>query len=107
MRPGLAAAHAFGNTVYGQYAPHLRAICLQLDVICGHLDAEVNFIETLLHEQVRAVIHQHMGDEPGRRELTWLNELAVVLTSQSAIRKADRETPVHDILFRARCRMAD
>ncbi len=91
MLPCLGAARAFGDAVYGQYSPRLRAICLQLDVICGHMDAEVQFIETLLHEQMHAAIHHHMGDEQGRRKLTWLDELAAVLTSQSALRNAARE----------------
>jgi hypothetical protein len=98
LQPGLAAVNSFGNAVCGQYNHSLRAVCVQLDVVCRTMESQLNFIETLLHEQVHAVIHQHMGDDPQRRELVWLNELAAVLTSQHAIFSAALATGDHELI---------
>lgn len=97
---GLAAVGAFGNAVYGKYVYPLRAVCIQLDVICGTTDSQLNFIETLLHEQIHAAIHARMGDDPERPELVWLNELAAVLTSQHAIFCAALATGNYDLIGR-------
>ncbi len=90
FRPTLCAVRSFGDAIYGKYVSFLQAVCLQLDVIRNRGDAELCFIETMLHEQVHAVIHRQMGDDPERRELRWFEELTAVLTSQSAIRNAAR-----------------
>lgn len=91
MRPALGAAVSFGAGLAGKYVPALRAIAVQLDVICAAAHPELNFLETLLHEQVHAAIHAAMGDDAQRRELTWLEELAAVLSSQTALLAAAEE----------------
>jgi len=88
---GLAAIGAFGNAVFGQYVSNLRAVCVQLDVIAQSDNPELEFFETLLHEQIHAAIHKKMGDDDERPELTWLNELCAVLTSQFALKVAAKE----------------
>lgn len=95
LRPpyrGLAAIGAFGNAVFGKYVSDLSAVCIQLDVIDQSEDSEVQFLETLLHEEIHAAIHREMGDDDGRPELTWMNELCAVLTSQEALRISAQES---------------
>ncbi|KYK36082.1 MAG: hypothetical protein AYK19_09695 [Theionarchaea archaeon DG-70-1] len=87
----LGAAASFGNAVFGKFVPSLQAVCVQLDVIYQNECSELQFIETLLHEEIHAVIHARMGEDETRYELAWLNELAAVLTSQFAIESAARE----------------
>ncbi len=89
----VAGAGSLGNQVYGQYAPAMRAICVQMKVVCQDTHADICFIETLLHEQIHAAIFHQMGDDAERRELGWLHELAALLTSQAAIRTAVQELP--------------
>jgi hypothetical protein len=109
-REAIAAAHTFGNAVYGVYNRPLRAVCVQLDVVCRAPHAETAFIETLLHEQIHAAIHHHMGDDPQRRELTWLEELAAVLTSQHAMLRAaerlDSGALLHAVVVRLKTQRA-
>lgn len=88
FRPALGAASSFGPGLAGKYVPTLSAIAVQLDAICDSAHPELNFIETLLHEQVHAAIHAALGDDEERRELEWLNELAAVLSSQTALIEA-------------------
>ncbi|NTU81631.1 MAG: hypothetical protein HGA45_19990 [Chloroflexales bacterium] len=88
FRPALGAAASFGPGLAGTYVPALCAIAVQLDAICGAAHPELNFLETLLHEQVHAAVHAALGDDVGRRELAWLNELAAVLSSQAALLEA-------------------
>lgn len=89
--PALAAIGAFGNAVFGQYVPSLQAVCVQLDVIDQSENPELEFLETLLHEQIHAAIHKKMGDDDERPELAWLNELCAVLTSQFVLKVAAKE----------------
>lgn len=89
--PALGAAASFGPGLAGKYIPHLRAIAIQFDTVCHTVHPELNFLETLLHEQVHAAIHAAMGDDDDRRELEWLNELAAVLSSQAALLEAALE----------------
>jgi len=63
-------------------------VCVQLDVIAHSTQPELQFLETLLHEQVHAAIDAAVGTDERRHELVWLNELAAVLTSQLALRSA-------------------
>lgn len=86
--PALGAAASFGPGLAGKYAPSLRAVAVQLDAICARPHPELNFLETLLHEQAHAAIHGAMGDDGERRELAWLDELAAVLSSQAALLEA-------------------
>jgi hypothetical protein len=88
FRPILGAAASFGPGLAGKYIYALQAIAVQLDTICASAHPELNFIETLLHEQTHATIHAALGDDDKRRELTWLNELAAVLSSQTALLEA-------------------
>ncbi len=95
LRPpyrGLAAVGAFGNAIFGKYINDLHAVCVQLDVIAQSEAPEVQFLETLLHEEIHAAIHREMGDDDDRRELIWLNELCAVLTSQEAIRVSTKKS---------------
>lgn len=89
--PAFGAAASFGPGLAGKYTYTLRAIAVQLDAICASEHPELNFLETLFHEQVHAAIHAAMGDDEERRELTWLNELAAVLSSQTALLEAAAE----------------
>ncbi|WP_448543730.1 hypothetical protein [Roseiflexus sp.] len=89
---GLGAIGSFGNAIFGQYVPDLRAVCVQLDVVAARsAHPEIKFLETLLHEEVHAAIHCGMGDAGDRLELTWLNELCAVLTSQHALQVAGQQ----------------
>lgn len=88
---GLGAIGTFGNAIYGKYVPSLKAVCVQLDVIANCKIPELQFLETFLHEHIHAIIHQKMGDDNGRSELTWLDELCAVLTSQYALIKAGEQ----------------
>lgn len=85
LKDALGAVGSFGNAVYGKYVPSLEAVCIQMDTVSESECPEIQFIETLLHEEVHFVIHHHMGEDDERPELTWLDELAAVLTSQYAI----------------------
>lgn len=85
---GLGAVGSFGSAVYGKYVPDLKAVCVQLDVISQSDFPALQFLETLLHEEIHAAIHNMMGDDDDRLELTWLDELCAVLTSQHALRVA-------------------
>lgn len=89
---GLAAIRTFGNAVYGKYINDLKAVCVQLDVIAQSDTPVVQFLETLLHEEIHAAIHREMGDDDARPELTWMNELCAVLTSQEALRVAAKKS---------------
>lgn len=91
LHGALGAAASFGNAVFGKYVPSLQAVCIQFDVISQNECSELQVIETLLHEEVHAVIHSRMGEDESRCELVWLNELAAVLTSQYAIKSAIEE----------------
>lgn len=91
FRLALGAAASFGPGLAGSYVPPLRAIAIQLDAICATPHPTLNFLETLLHEQVHAAIHAALGDDAERRELAWLNELAAVLSSQAALLEAAAE----------------
>lgn len=82
----LAAIGTFGNAIFGKYVNDLNAVCVQLDIIDQTDAPEVQFLETLLHEGIHAAIHREMGVDDGRPELTWMNELCAVLTSQEALR---------------------
>lgn len=76
----------------GQYVPWLAAVALQIDAITGSPYPEVEFIETLLHEQVHAIIHQRMGDHGEHyRQLPWFNELTAIALSQYALVRAARD----------------
>ncbi len=68
---GLGAVGSFGSSVCGRYVTESRSVCVQMDVVSGDNDAPLQFIETLLHEQVHAAIHYRLGDDPQRRELGW------------------------------------
>ncbi len=73
----------------GQYVPWLSAVAVQMDAIIGGRFAEIEFIETLLHEQVHAVIHARMRDQGEHyARLPWFNELTAILLSQYAIARA-------------------
>jgi len=85
---GLAAIGAFGSAVFGQYVHGLKAVCVQLDVIALSASPAAQFLETLFHEGIHAAIDRAMGADDTRSELTWLNELCAVLTSQEALRVA-------------------
>lgn len=91
LHEALGAAASFGNAIFGKFVPSLQAVCVQLDVIYQNECSELQFIETLLHEEIHAVIHTRMDEDETRYELAWLNELAAVLTSQFAIESAARE----------------
>jgi len=88
---GLGAIGSFGNAIFGKYVPDLQAVCVQLDVVDQSEYPEIEFLETLLHEEVHAAIHCGMGDAGDRLELTWLNELCAVLTSQYALQVAGKQ----------------
>jgi len=88
LRHALGAVASFGSAIYGKYVPSLQAVCVQMDTILKSECPEIQFIETLLHEEVHFVIYHNMGEDDERPELTWLNELAAVLTSQYAIENA-------------------
>lgn len=73
----------------GQYVPWLSAIAVELDAIRASARPELEFVETLLHEQIHAVIHSHMadaGEHYGR--LPWFNELSAIGLSQYALARA-------------------
>jgi hypothetical protein len=88
---GLGAVGSFGNAVFGKYVPDLKAVCVQLDVIAQSNSPKIQFLETLFHEEIHAAIHCMMGDDDDRPELTWLNELCAVLTSQYALKVAAKQ----------------
>ena len=88
---GLSAISKYGKNIYGMYFHSIKAVCVQLDVIAKE-DPEVEFLLTLLHEEIHAAIHKEMGDDDDRKELTWLNELVAVLTSYAALRAIDKKT---------------
>jgi hypothetical protein len=89
---GLGAIGSFGNAIFGQYVADLKVVCIQLDVVAARsAHPEIEFLETLLHEEVHAAIHCGMGDAGDRLELTWLNELCAVLTSQHALQVAGQQ----------------
>ena len=85
---GLGAVDSFGNAVFGKYVPTLMAVCVQLDVVANSISPTLQFLETLLHEEIHAYIHQGMGNDPNRGELTWLNELCAVCTANYALKVA-------------------
>lgn len=89
---GLTAINEFGNAIFGEYVHDLSAVCVQLDVIAKSETPEVQFLETLLHEEIHAAIHRQMGNDDGRPELTWMNELCAVLTSQEALRVSAKKS---------------
>jgi hypothetical protein len=62
-----------------------------MDVVMAHGHPEVNFIETFLHEDIHYAIHENMGEDKARPELTWLDELAATITGKHAILEAARE----------------
>ena len=82
---------SFDSAVFGKYVPSLEAVCVQMDTISGSECPKIQFIETLLHEEVHFVIHHNMGKDDKCSELIWLDELAAVLTSQYAIESAATE----------------
>jgi hypothetical protein len=88
---GLGAVGSFSNAIFGEYVPKLKAVCVRLDVVAQSEHPAIKFLETLLHEEVHAAIHYAMGDDSNRLELTWLNELCAVLTSQHALRVAGQQ----------------
>ena len=95
---GLGAVGSFGDAIFGKYVPDLKAVCVQLDVVAQSDHPEIKFLETLLHEEVHAAIHCAMGDDGDPLQLTWLNELCAVLTSQHALRIAGQEVlDRHDV----------
>lgn len=90
-RPTYGAVGSFGAQVAGKYVPWLDACAVQMDVACAGPHPELRFIETLLHEQVHAVVAYRMGRDDCRRELEWLHELGAILTSQHALGRAAAE----------------
>lgn len=73
----------------GQYVPWLGAIAIELDAIIASARPELEFIETLLHEQVHAVIHSQMADHGEHyQRLPWFNELSAIALSQYALGRA-------------------
>lgn len=73
----------------GQYVPWLGAIAVELDSILASAHPELEFVETLLHEQIHAVIHSHMDDQGEHyRQLPWFNELSAIALSQYALARA-------------------
>lgn len=88
VEDSLGAVGSFGNAVYGKHVNSLNAVCIQMDVVTNSKHPEIEFLDTLLHEEVHYAINQIMGEDKKRNELSWLNELAAVLTSQYAIRSA-------------------
>lgn len=78
-----------GQASTGQYVPWLAAVAVQIDTILRGPFPELEFIETLLHEQVHAVIHERMADGGEHyQRLPWLNELAAITLSQYALGRA-------------------
>ena len=61
-------AACLGNDIGGLYMPWLRAVCVQMDVVCATTHPEVKFLETLLHEELHAVTFLQLGDDPARVE---------------------------------------
>ncbi|MDQ2996082.1 MAG: hypothetical protein M3R61_03360 [Chloroflexota bacterium] len=94
----LGVAACLGNDICGLYVPWLRAVCVQMDVVCANTHPEVKFLETLIHEELHAVTFAQLGDDPARVELEWLHELGAVLTSRHAILRAAREIADSDAL---------
>jgi hypothetical protein len=88
LRPTYGAVGSFGGLVAGKYVPWLDACAVQMDVACAGPHPELCFLETLLHEQVHAVVAHRMGQDDRRRELEWLHELGAILTSQHALARA-------------------
>lgn len=78
-----------GQASTGQYVPWLAAVAVQIDTILRGPFPQLEFVETLLHEQVHAVIHERMGDDGEHyQRLPWLNELAAITLSQYALGRA-------------------
>ena len=92
LRDVFAAHESYGTYTSGTYLTALRTICVQFDVVCRAPQPELQLIETILHEQLHAALHHQLGDDPERRELIWLEELAAVLTSHHALFTAARKT---------------
>jgi hypothetical protein len=88
---GLGAVGSFGNAVLGKYVPNLQAVCVQLDAVANSNTPDVEFLDTLLHEEIHAAIHVAMGDDEGRPELSWLDELCAVRSSHHAMKVAIEE----------------
>lgn len=88
VQPTYGAVDSFGSLVEGKYVPWLAASAVQMDVACQAPHPELRFLETLLHEQVHAVVAHRMGPDDSRRELEWLHELGAILTSQHALARA-------------------
>lgn len=88
VQPTYGAVESFGALVAGKYVPWLAACAVQMDVACQAPHPELRFLETLLHEQVHAVVAAQMGRDDRRRELEWLHELGAILTSQHALARA-------------------
>lgn len=73
----------------GQYVPWLAAVAVQMDTICDGPAPAIEFIETLLHEQIHAIIHERMRDNGEHyHRLPWFNELSAIALSQYAVAAA-------------------
>lgn len=89
FRDAYAAIRPPELSITGQYVPWLSAVAVQMDAIMGGRFAELEFIETLLHEQVHAIIHERMRDHGEHYlRLPWFNELTAILLSQYALGRA-------------------
>lgn len=85
LRPTLPAST-------GRYVPWLGAVAVHFAMLATSPYPELEFIETLLHEQIHAVIHERMGDDGEHyRRLPWFNELTAILLSQYALGRAFAE----------------
>lgn len=102
VRPTYGAVESFGSLVAGKYVPWLDACAVQMDVACQEPHPERNFLETLLHEQIHAVVAYRLGRDDRRRELEWLHELGAILTSQHALARAAAD--LGDAALRAKIR---